>query len=280
MLMFLILSLFVCCASSAPQVYQEYPREFERSQWAEDRIRRMEFSSTPQAFVEYPSESDRIKWAEERIKRTEAERERTIRIVGGSNAQPNQFRHAAALFLTLTNRLDSFCGGSIIHVNFILTAAHCLDDLVSIEVIAGTTNIFARGTPPYRQIVPAADTRQHPGYDRTTLRDDIGLLCLRRSVPSNSQIGTIRLPTRSMANMNFAARSVQERPFVIGWGRTADGELKTQPISVTCTDKKNICLNSKSKSFGRFTIYSSTSHRRSKLHRCLQHILQLFQPNN
>lgn len=188
MLIFSILSLFVCCALCAP------PNELDRSQWNVDRI----------------------------LRRPDIER--NIRIVGGSIAQPNQFRHVAALFLKLINQ-ESFCGGSIIHVNFILTAAHCLDDLISIDVLAGTTNIF-RGTPPYRATVLAHDTRQHPTYDKTTLRDDIGLLSLRTAIPTNNQIVPVRLPLRSMVQANLVER--RDRPFLIGWGRTSDGELNIQ----------------------------------------------------
>jgi hypothetical protein len=199
MLKFLILSLFVCWVSSAPQ-YENTPNELDRSSWTLDRISRRQ-----------------------EIEKNFAGPERNVRIVGGSSAQPNQFRHVAALFLKLFNQ-ESFCGGSIIHVNFILTAAHCLDDLISIDVIAGTTNIF-RGTPPYRATVMSSDIRQHSGYDKVTLRDDIGLVCLRTAIQTSSQIAPVRLPARSMVQTNLVQRP--DRPFLIGWGRTSDGKFET-----------------------------------------------------
>lgn len=185
MLIFVISSILVCSALSAPQP------ELDRSSWNADRIARR------------------------------PEIERMIRIVGGSQAQPQQFRHVAALFLKLIGQ-ESFCGGSIIHVNFILTAAHCLDDLISIDVLAGSTNIF-RGTPPYRATIGAQETRQHPTYDKNSLRDDIGLLCLRTPIQIGPQIAPVRLPPRSMVTANLVSRT--DRPFLVGWGRTSDGEL-------------------------------------------------------
>lgn len=89
MLMFLILSLFVCLASCAPQ-FESSLNELDRSNWNENRLLR------------------------------KPEIERNIRIVGGSAAQQNQFRHIAALKLKLIGQ-ESFCGGSVIHENFILT---------------------------------------------------------------------------------------------------------------------------------------------------------------
>ena len=211
-----------------------------------------------------------MRWTEERIRRVP---ERNIRIVGGSAAQPNQFRHAAALFLKLLTG-DSFCGGSIIHVNFILTAAHCLDDLIQIEVVAGTTNIF-RGTPPYRSVVTPNDIRQHPTYDKTTLRDDIGLVCLRTAIPTNSQMAPVALPSRNMVRTNLVDRV----PLIIGWGRTSDGKFTTIFMLFLSHDCNEIFLSSKSKSFRNVTICPIASHFQPKLHKFLQHNERLLQSN-
>ena len=49
--------------------------------------------------------------------------DRNLRIVGGTVARVNQFPHAVALVLHLTMSRSSFCGGSIIHANYILTVS-------------------------------------------------------------------------------------------------------------------------------------------------------------
>jgi secreted trypsin-like serine protease len=108
-------------------------------------------------------------------------------------------------------------------VNFILTAAHCLDDLISIDVIAGTANIF-QGNPAYRATVKAKDIRQYPGYDKGTLRDDIGLIALRKEIRPNLLIAPVKLLTRSMVLNNFLWD--RDRPFLIGWGRTSNRKFK------------------------------------------------------
>lgn len=49
--------------------------------------------------------------------------DRNLRIVGGSIARNNQFPHAVALVLHLTESRSSFCGGSIVHPSYVLTVS-------------------------------------------------------------------------------------------------------------------------------------------------------------
>jgi len=135
---------------------------------------------------------------------------RDIRIVGGSSANATQFPHAAALFLFLTTG-ESFCGGSIIHANYIITAAHCLDDLIRIDVQAGSLRIF-QGTAQYRTTVMQRDVRQHPQYDKDTLRNDIGLIYVMQPIRFSAGLTPIALPARHLASSTF----IGQIPFVIG----------------------------------------------------------------
>jgi secreted trypsin-like serine protease len=48
---------------------------------------------------------------------------RDLRIVGGQITRPNQFPHAVALILHMPHSHTSFCGGSIIHANYVLTVS-------------------------------------------------------------------------------------------------------------------------------------------------------------
>lgn len=54
---------------------------------------------------------------------TQLELDRSMRIVGGQTARVGQFPHAVALILYLAGSKSSFCGGSIIHPNFVLTVS-------------------------------------------------------------------------------------------------------------------------------------------------------------
>jgi hypothetical protein len=229
MIKLLWLSSLVCCVICAPQ--QVYQDPLDRSKWYDMRLERA----------------------------GNVQIERNIRIVGGSQAQPNQFQHAVALFLTL-NTGDSFCGGSIIHQNWILTAAHCLDDLISLEVRAGVLNIF-RQNAQYTAVVRASDTIQHERYNPNLLNDDIGLVRLRRPIPTTSSMRAVALPSRALARNNLSGHN----PFIIGWGRTSDGKLTTQLLSLYVMLLITTFFNRKSKSFQHSSICSIADHSRFKL---------------
>lgn len=63
------------------------------------------------------------------------------RIVGGEDAQPNQFPYMASLRRRSSN--NHFCAGSIVNNFWVLTAAHCTIDetILSIEVAVGSLQI-------------------------------------------------------------------------------------------------------------------------------------------
>lgn len=49
------------------------------------------------------------------------------RIVGGGEAERHQFPYQVGLVLHLSNG-NGWCGGSLVSKNYVMTAAHCVDD--------------------------------------------------------------------------------------------------------------------------------------------------------
>ena len=72
-------------------------------------------------------------------------RDREGRIVGGENAQANQFPYMASL--QRRSNGNHFCAGSIVSELWVLTAAHCTIDetILSIDVEVGSY-LLRRGT--------------------------------------------------------------------------------------------------------------------------------------
>ena len=99
------------------------------------------------------------------------------RIVGGMEAEARAWPWQVALISSRESYIDQFCGGSVIHERWVLTAAHCVDGASSddVQVLAGTHDLDEGG----RRIDVEA-IRMHRDYRDDTLENDIALLKLAR----------------------------------------------------------------------------------------------------
>ena len=104
------------------------------------------------------------------------------RIVGGRLAHQNEFPYHVAL--RIKGKQKSFCGGSIIDNNWILTAAHCLKtkygpniDPKNIEAVVGVTELPSDSTNDISDsVVPISGLIIHRGFVPNTKLHDIALL--------------------------------------------------------------------------------------------------------
>jgi len=114
------------------------------------------------------------------------------RIVGGTEAGIGEFPWQVSLRNFLSG-ISHFCGGSIIHPSWILTAAHCLDGLTPIqyEVVAGQHNIHL---PDIHEELRRVDKGfLHPNYTWSDKEFDIALVKLNSPLKFTDYIKNISM---------------------------------------------------------------------------------------
>ncbi|VVC96817.1 unnamed protein product [Leptidea sinapis] len=106
------------------------------------------------------------------------------------------------------------CGGSLITTRAVLSAAHCfyMDSPSSWRVILGTSWASSGGTT-----YEVSNLIWHPGYDPSTLDNDVAIVKLARSaVLSNSVgIGRVAAPSYELPDGSVT--------YAVGWGTLSSG---------------------------------------------------------
>lgn len=130
------------------------------------------------------------------------------RIIGGVEAADGVWPWMAALVERGYDPFDGqFCGGALIHPNWVLTAAHCLGG--DIDVVLGTNDLTASATTYER--IQVSRQIPHPSYNSSTSDNDIALLELAQA--------STQTPIAWNTNSTYNAAGTTST--VIGWGSTS-----------------------------------------------------------
>ncbi|XP_067399341.1 trypsin I-P38-like [Emydura macquarii macquarii] len=125
------------------------------------------------------------------------------KIVGGYTCPKNSLPYQASL-----NIGYHFCGGSLIHRQWVVSAAHCYKS--SLQVRLGEHNLAVNeGTEQY---INSAKVIRHPSYNSRLLDNDIMLIKLASAATLNSYVNTIALPSSCVATGTQC--------LISGWGNT------------------------------------------------------------
>lgn len=154
-------------------------------------------------------------------------------IVGGTTATAGAYPWMARLVRNGT----SFCGGSLLHQSWVITAAHCVDGSVtaaSLSVILGDhQGSVNEGTEQSRGV---AEIILHPNFSAATLNNDLALLRLSTPATLNARVVIARIA--ALPDVGTSLR-------VIGWGRTFENGLsadRLQQVNVPLVSNIN-CNN-------------------------------------
>ncbi len=134
------------------------------------------------------------------------------KILNGNRARRALFTYHVGIYNSIEGNTHPICGGVVLSENYIITAAHCVDDYSSSSyfVILGDYSITDKNDGQERFEI--AEIKIHPDYDSSssTKPNDIALLRLSSSAKFNERIGQICLPSETG---NFLCEQINKKRF-------------------------------------------------------------------
>ena len=143
-------------------------------------------------------------------------------IVGGSPTSISQVPWQVSISAS-----GNLCGGSLINVDWVVTAAHCVSGVepTSMTVYSGIDQLSQRSSANRSSV---SNIHIHPNWNGTTFLADIALLELSAPVALSNKVQIISLPS----NVDPAAWPAQGIPAVVsGWGATSVTGLVSEQLN-------------------------------------------------
>ncbi len=165
-------------------------------------------------------------------------------IVGGTAAATEEWPWAAFILAADKNDEGFSCSGTVVAPNVVLTAGHCVEDIITGErtppaqytVVTGSRDIR---DSTIRQVSKVVRAIPYPGFNRFKVHGDAGLLIL--ATPTTA-------PAVALAGPADAALLAPNTPtWIAGWGLSGKPpRLKLSPIlrrGATFVQRRLFCRN-------------------------------------
>jgi len=159
---------------------------------------------------------------------------RSGRVVGGKDSVPGEWCWQVALINSLNQYL---CGGALIGTQWVLTAAHCVTNIVragdAIYVRVGDHDLTQKFGSPGAQTLRVATTYIHHNHNSQTLDNDIALLKLHSEADLKQGVCLVCLPARG------TSQATGKKCTVTGYGYMGE----TGPIPLRIREAKVPIVN-------------------------------------
>ncbi|CAB3222237.1 unnamed protein product [Arctia plantaginis] len=180
------------------------------------------------AVIPVPSEYIEPKYIEDLIEEGSRLTSLTPRIVSGWEATLGQHPHQAQLRIERADGQATICGGSFVHHEWMITAAHCSALSINMIVRGGTISI-SDPTPEY--LAPTTQYWTFPTFDASDRRrvqpNDISIVKLEQPITYTRNLRPIRIQPSADANRNYGAQTLHASGFGATWtGGAASRELR------------------------------------------------------
>ncbi|XP_014477136.1 PREDICTED: venom serine protease-like [Dinoponera quadriceps] len=145
------------------------------------------------------------------------------RIVGGEETGVNEYPMIAGL--VDSGKRELFCGATIISENYVVTAAHCVEEknLSKIGVIIGDHDITTGNDTSAAKLYRIQDCTIHPNY--SNIMNDIAVCKIEGTIEYSIKVGPVCLPFQHRCD-SFGGSIVT----VLGWGLLEFGGTKATTL--------------------------------------------------
>ncbi|XP_044740743.1 serine protease Hayan-like [Chrysoperla carnea] len=178
-------------------------------------------------------------------------------ITHGTKTPEGKYPWHAALYRSAGIDLSYICGGSLVSMNFVVTAAHCVTKKDSNVRVNHQFLMIYLGKHQLRvwtsdgiQDIPVEEIIVHPQYNHSSFHNDVALLRLKKQAKYTDYVRPVCL----WQETNDLSSIIDREGTVVGWGYDENGRITDQLVMAQMpVVSQQTCIWSYPDFFAKFT---------------------------